>query len=108
VTPRTVALVLRAVALAEACSWVALLAGMFVKWVLQTSERGVQLFGPIHGGVFLAYVLVALVASRVLRWDGRTTLLALAASVPPLVTLWFDRWATRTGRLPLPDPVPTA
>jgi integral membrane protein len=108
VTPRAVALVFRAVALAEACSWVALLAGMFVKWVLQTSERGVQLFGPIHGGVFVAYVLVALVASRVLRWDARTTLLALAASVPPLVTLWFDRWATRTGRLPLPEPVPTA
>jgi integral membrane protein len=108
VTPRAVALVFRAVALAEACSWVALLAGVFVKWVLQTSERGVQLFGPIHGGVFIAYVLVALVAGRVLRWDARTTLLALAASVPPLVTLWFDRWATRTGRLPLPDPVPTA
>jgi integral membrane protein len=108
VTPRAVALLFRAVALAEACSWVGLLAGMFVKWVLQTSERGVQVFGPVHGGVFVAYVLVALVASRVLRWNAGTTLLALAASVPPLVTLWFDRWATRTGRLPLPEPVPTA
>jgi integral membrane protein len=106
--PRAVALVFRAVALAEACSWVALLFGMFVKWVLGTSERGVQIFGPIHGGVFVAYVLVALVAARVLRWDARTTLLALVASVPPLVTLWFDRWATRTGRLPLPEPVPTS
>ncbi len=106
--PHAVALAFRAVALAEACSWVGLLFGMFVKWVLATSERGVQIFGPIHGGVFVAYVLVALVAARVLRWDARTTLLALVASVPPLVTLWFDRWATRTGRLPLPEPVPTA
>ena len=105
---RAVALVFRAVALAEAGSWLALLFGMFVKWVLGTSERGVQIFGPVHGGVFLAYVLVALVAARVLRWNARTTLLALAASVPPLATLWFDRWATRTERLPLPEPVPTA
>ena len=105
---RAVALVFRAVALAEACSWVALLFGMFVKWVLGTSERGVQIFGPVHGGVFLAYVLVAVVAARVLRWNATTTLLALVASVPPLVTLWFDRWATRTGRLPLPESAPTS
>ncbi|MGY1642166.1 DUF3817 domain-containing protein [Geodermatophilus sp. SYSU D00703] len=106
--PRAVALLFRVVALAEACSWVGLLSGMFVKWVLDTSERGVQIFGPVHGGVFVAYVLVALVASRVLRWNLLTTGLALAASVPPLVTLWFDRWATRTGRLPLPEPAPSS
>ena len=108
VNPRAVALAFRAVALAEACSWVGLLFGMFVKYVLATSERGVQIFGPIHGGIFVAYVLVALVAARVLRWNAGTTLLALAASVPPLATLWFDRWATRTGRLPVPEAAPTS
>ncbi|MGY1705176.1 DUF3817 domain-containing protein [Geodermatophilus sp. SYSU D00697] len=106
--PRAVALAFRAVALAEACSWVGLLFGMFVKYVLATSERGVQIFGPIHGGIFVAYVLVALLAGRVLRWNLVTTGLALAASVPPLATLWFDRWATRTERLPLPDPAPAS
>ncbi|MGY1822386.1 DUF3817 domain-containing protein [Geodermatophilus sp. SYSU D00079] len=105
---RAVALVFRAVALAEACSWVGLLFGMFVKWVLASSERGVQIFGPIHGGIFVAYVLVTLLAARVLRWNAPTTVFALAASVPPLATLWFDRWATRTERLPLPEPVPTS
>jgi integral membrane protein len=108
VTPRAVALAFRAVALAEACSWVGLLFGMFVKYVLATSERGVQIFGPVHGGIFVTYVVVAVVAARVLRWNAGTTLLALAASVPPLVTLWFDRWATRTGRLPLPEAAPTS
>ena len=108
VTPRAVALAFRAVALAEACSWVGLLFGMFVKYVLATSERGVQIFGPIHGGSFVAYVGVAAVAARVLRWNAGTTLLALAASVPQLVTLWFDRLATRTGRLPLPAAAPTS
>ena len=106
--PSAAAMLFRAVALAEACSWVALLGGMFVKRVLGESELGVQIFGPVHGAVFLLYVVVALVAWRVLRWDGRTALLALAASVPPLATLWFDRWATRTGALPVPEPTPSS
>ena len=103
--PRTVAGVFRAVAVAEAVSWALLLAGMFVKWVLRTSEVGVQVFGPVHGAVFIAYVLVALVAWRVLRWTPGTALLALAASVPPFTTVWFERWARRTGRLPVAQPV---
>ena len=96
-TPRTAATAFRIVAVAEALSWIGLLAGMFVKYVPETSELGVQIFGPIHGGVFVAYVVVALVASRVLRWSPGTTLLALVASVPPLATVWFERRATRTG-----------
>jgi integral membrane protein len=108
VKPSSAALLFRAVALAEACSWVGLLFGMFVKYVLATSEAGVKLFGPIHGGIFVLYVLVTLVVWKQLRWDRGTALLALAASVPPLATLWFDRRATRSGALPLPEPVPTA
>ena len=98
-SPPTVSRAFRAVAVAEAVSWVLLLAGMFVKWVLRTSELGVQLAGPVHGAVFVAYVAVTLVAWRVLRWSPATALLALAASVPPLCTVWFERRASRTGRL---------
>jgi integral membrane protein len=104
VNPSTVATAFRVVAVAEALSWVGLLAGMYVKHVLGTSEVGVQVFGPIHGGIFLLYVLLALVAGRVLRWSRGTVLVALVAAVPPLVTLWFERWATRTGRLDVPAP----
>ena len=98
--PRTVVTAFRIVAVAEALSWLGLLAGMFVKHGLQTSELGVQVFGPIHGAVFVAYVLLALVASRALRWSRGTTLLALLASIPPLATVWFERRASRTGALP--------
>ncbi|MCW2675619.1 MAG: putative rane protein [Modestobacter sp.] len=98
--PRTVARAFRAVAIAEAVSWVLLLAGMFVKWVLRTSELGVQLAGPVHGTVFIGYVVVTLLAWRVLRWSPRTALLALVASVPPFATVWFERRAQRDGRLP--------
>jgi integral membrane protein len=100
--PRTVALAFRAVAVAEALSWLGLLAGMYVKYVPETSELGVQVFGPVHGAVFVAYVLAALVAARVLSWSRWTTLLALAASVPPLATVVFERWAGRTGRMQAP------
>ena len=106
-TPRTVSAAFRTVAIAEAISWVGLLAGMFVKYVPETSEIGVQVFGPIHGAVFVAYVAVALVASRVLRWSPATTLLALAASVPPLATVWLERRLSRTGALPGSGTVPT-
>lgn len=98
--PRTAATAFRIVAVAEALSWIGLLAGMFVKRVLGASEIGVQVFGPIHGGIFVLYLVVALVAARALRWSAGTTLLAVAASVPPLATVWFERRATRSGQLP--------
>ena len=99
-TPRTAATAFRIVAVAEALSWVGLLIGMYVKYVPETTELGVKVFGPIHGGIFVAYVVVALVASRVLRWSPRTTVLALLCSVPPLATVWFERLATRNDKLP--------
>ncbi len=101
VTPAALVAAFRVVAVAEALSWAGLLAGMYVKHVLGTSEAGVQLFGPVHGGISVAYVLVAVAAARVLGWSRGTALLALAASVPPLVTVWFERWASRRGLLPV-------
>jgi integral membrane protein len=87
------------VAFAEACSWIGLLIGMYGKYIGDAGEHGVEVFGRIHGIVVLAYVAVALLAARRLRWDGHTTVLALLASVPPLATLVFERWAARSGRL---------
>jgi hypothetical protein len=63
-------------------------------------------FGPIHGGIFLAYLALALWLSRPLRWGPGVTLLALACSVPPFATLAFEVWAARTGRLRVPQPGP--
>jgi integral membrane protein len=95
--------VFRWCAVAEACSWVGLLVGMLVKYVVVFDDLGVRVFGPIHGVLFLAYVAAAVVAARTLRWDARTLVLALLASIPPLATLWFERWAQRTGRLAVPE-----
>lgn len=89
----------RVIAVAEACSWTGLLIGMFFKYVVVFDDIGVTIFGPIHGALFVAYVAITLVAARRLGWSLPTTLLALAASIPPLFTLWFERWALRTGKL---------
>ncbi|WP_018683005.1 DUF3817 domain-containing protein [Actinokineospora enzanensis] len=92
----------RAVALAEAVSWIGLLAGMFVKYFTDYGDLGVRIFGSVHGAVFVAYVLVTFFTSRQQGWNRRTTLWALVCSVPPLATLIYERWALRTGKL---DPV---
>jgi integral membrane protein len=89
----------RAVAVTEAVSWAGLLVGMLFKYLVVGNAIGVHVFGPIHGVVFLAYVALALVVRARLAWDGRTTLLALLASIPPFGSVVFERWATRTGRL---------
>ncbi|TSD64411.1 DUF3817 domain-containing protein [Aeromicrobium piscarium] len=103
VNPRIVRPLFRAVAIAEALSWTGLLIGMYIKYIADTSEVGVQVFGPIHGGLFMLYVAVTLLAWRVFRWSIPTLLWGLFASIPPLATIVFDIWAERSGRLDAPE-----
>ena len=87
------------VAVVEAFTWAGLLVGMFLKYVTETTEAGVWLFGRLHGAAFVAYVVIALVAAVLLRWGWFRTLVALAAAVPPLTTLLAERGLRRTGHL---------
>ncbi len=94
----------RTIAIAEALSWALLLAAMFCKWILETEpfglhEGGVPVAGPIHGGIFMAYVVMCLVAHRAFGWNVKTTLVALAASIPPFFTYFFEVGADRRGLL---------
>jgi integral membrane protein len=88
VTPRNV---FRALAITEAITWACLLAGMFVKYVVGTTDVGVQIAGPIHGVAFISYCLVAVVVAIDQQWSRGRIALGLASSVPPLMTIWFDR-----------------
>ena len=107
ITPRTTARLFRAVAAFEAFTWVGLLLGMAFKYLITQNEIGVQIFGPLHGAAFVAYLLVTLLAAVRLRWGVWPTLVTLAASVPPLTTLVADWWLHRTGRLvPVAEPEP--
>jgi integral membrane protein len=89
----------RAVAVAEALSWTGLLIGMVFKYLVVGNAIGVHVFGPIHGVLFLLYLVVTWKVRRQLRWSTPVTVAAFLASIPPLCTLIFERWATRTGRL---------
>jgi len=85
----------RTVAVAEAFTWAGLLAGMFLKHVTETTEVGVQVFGMLHGVVFIGYVLVTLAVAVDQRWSRGRTLAGLVSAVPPFLTLWFERYAVR-------------
>lgn len=92
-------------AVLEAISWLGLIIGMAFKWIpyfltdVYGNEIGVKIFGPVHGGIFMLFVLTALLAAREFGWDLRTTALALASSIPPFATIAFEIWAVRTGKL---------
>ena len=89
----------RIIAFAEACSWLGLLIGMYVKYVPETTEAGVKVFGPIHGGIFVLYLLAVLTARSTFGWSLKTTFWAAAASVPPFATAVFEVVADRKGLL---------
>jgi integral membrane protein len=87
----------RSLAVAEAVTWALLLVGMFLKYVTETTDVAVSVFGMLHGVVFIAYVLGAVVVAVDQRWSlGRTTLAVLAA-IPPFLTVVFDLVAERRG-----------
>lgn len=97
---RTAAGRFRVVAFAEAVSWVGLLLGMYFKYIgSPQTEIGVKIFGPIHGGVFVAFLIAALMVGVALKWDLAAWLLALLGSIVPLGSVIFLIWADRTGRM---------
>lgn len=70
---------------------------MYLKYIPETTERGVEIFGPIHGVVFVLYVLMCFVAWWAFSWPFKVLVIGLLASIPPLTTLIFDYFAERRG-----------
>ncbi|TDB85866.1 DUF3817 domain-containing protein [Actinomadura sp. 7K534] len=87
--------VFRLVSIAEAVSFLALLLiAMPLKYGAE-AEVGVQLVGPIHGVLFMAYVGMVFLVRDALRWDMKRTVLALAAAVLPIAPFLVERHWTR-------------
>ncbi|QIL21741.1 DUF3817 domain-containing protein [Thermomonas sp. HDW16] len=86
-------------ALIEALTWTGLLLGMFLKYVTETTDVGVWLFGRLHGLAFLAYVVATMMVATRLRWPMWALLVALLAAIPPLVTWPVEWWFRRRGLL---------
>ena len=72
---------------------------MYLKYVTGTTDAGVWLFGRLHGGAFLLYLVVAFIAGARLRWPMWALLMAVLAAIPPLVTLPLEYWYRRRGLL---------
>jgi integral membrane protein len=85
---------LRYVAIAEATTFLALLVATAVKYS-DGGETGVQVLGPIHGALFLAYVILTLSVRGETGWSTRTTVWLLVAAVLPFGGYAADRWLGR-------------
>ena len=81
---------LRWVALAEAVSYISLLAAVVAKRGFG-EPVGVDVIGPIHGVLFLAYAGLVLLARDELRWTLARTLVAMVAAAIPLGSLAVER-----------------
>jgi integral membrane protein len=91
----------RVVSLAEATSFlVLLLVAMPLKYGADL-PAAVQIMGPIHGVLFLAYVGLVFVTRGRLGWNLGRTFLALVASVLPVAPYFVEHnW--------IKEPVPSA
>jgi integral membrane protein len=99
VSPR---LLYRILSIAEAITWTILITAMLLKYVFTPGEFGdsaVRVGGFVHGLVFLAYGITAVLVGVNQRWRPRLMLLAVATAVVPYATIPFDRWLERRNLL---------
>jgi integral membrane protein len=88
----------RYVALTEATTFLALLVASVVKNT-GGSEIGVQILGPIHGLLFIAYVVIALQLRVPEEWTTKQTVWILVGAVLPFGGYVVDWWLLRRERL---------
>jgi integral membrane protein len=89
---------------------VLLFIAMPVKYFLQHDQL-VKITGPIHGGIFLLYIVIAVVVTLEYRWKLLTLLLLLLASVVPFGFLYVEYKIIRPEKQKLaanPDVQPSA
>ncbi|MEJ7818020.1 MAG: DUF3817 domain-containing protein [Thermoleophilaceae bacterium] len=90
---------LRLVAVAEATSFLALLVATYVKHA-HDAPIGVSILGPIHGALFVAYVVLALMVFKPAGWSLATGIGVLVGAVVPFGGFVVDRKVLRGGDRP--------
>ncbi len=50
-----------------------------------------KIMGMAHGFLFLAYVVLAIVVSQLLKWKIKDTAIVILMSVVPFGTFWMER-----------------
>ncbi len=79
--------VLGYVAIAEAISFLVLLLAMVLKYGFD-QPIGVEIMGPLHGMLFLAFVGLAVIVGSQAKWSLNRFAVVLASAVVP-VAGWF-------------------
>lgn len=87
----------RYVALAEATTFLALLVASIVKRT-DGNEIGVHILGPIHGLLFVVYVLMVWQLHKEAGWTGKQTFWILVGAVLPFGGYVVDWWLARRER----------
>ncbi|MBC7589774.1 MAG: DUF3817 domain-containing protein [Salinibacterium sp.] len=95
VTPRSL---LRTLAIAEAITWTLLIGGLILR-AIAGLDTAVSIGGAIHGFVFLAYGVTAVLVAANQRWSVGVSLLAVGSAVIPYATIPVELWLARSGRL---------
>lgn len=88
---------MRYITLAEATSFLALLVASFLKHQ-DKGEVGVQILGPIHGLLFIAYVVIALRLRPEQGWSTKVTFWILVGAIVPFGGYVVDWWLLRNTR----------
>ena len=91
----------RRIALLEATTFLLLLVSSAIKNT-GGSDIGVKILGPIHGLLFIAYVIFALQLRQEAGWTGRQTFWILVGAVLPFGGYVVDWWLARRERIAAP------
>lgn len=81
----------KVIALLEGISYILLLFVAVPIKYLANDPQYVKLLGMPHGLLFIAYIILAVLLAPKLKWDGKTLLIVLVASIIPFGTFYIDR-----------------
>ena len=88
----------RWIALIEATSFLALLVATVIKHS-DGGATGVSILGPIHGALFLAYVINVFAIRTGERWSTKVTCWILVGAILPFGGYVVDWWLARERRI---------
>jgi len=95
-TPRKLYFVL---AIAEACTWTALIIGLLLKANSAIEPNLLTVIGGIHGFVFITYGATAILVAINQRWHFGVGLLAVVTAIVPYATIPFEIVQAKRGAL---------
>ncbi|WP_425075420.1 DUF3817 domain-containing protein [Psychroserpens sp. S379A] len=86
------------IALLEGLSYILLLFIATPIKYLANDPQYVKMLGMPHGLLFMAYIVLAVLLAPSLKWNGKTLLIILIASIIPFGTFYVDKKYLRKSK----------